>query len=74
MAKEKQGTDPEEIALPNPQSAITNPQYVGPRPAPIISNVPGMLGAHHADEITNPGFIQFVIDTVPAAKGWWAPA
>jgi len=61
----------ENSALATPHSAL---EYVGPRPAPLISNVPGMLGAHHADEITNPGFIQFVLDNVPAAKGWWAPA
>jgi hypothetical protein len=48
--------------------------YIGPQPPPLISNVPNMIGAQHADEITDPGFIQFITDTVPGANGWWAPA
>lgn len=46
--------------------------YKGPRPAPTISNVPGMVPTSmHADDITNPEHIKFIQASVPAAKDWW---
>lgn len=79
MAKEKQFTEEQEQTAElhterKPMQATAEYKYVGPVPAPNISNVPGMQGSAHADDITNPGFIRFIIDTVPAAIGWWAPA
>jgi hypothetical protein len=45
-------------------------KYIGPAKAPLISNLPGTGQAWHADELPQQ-YIQFVIDTVPAAKYWY---
>lgn len=53
--------------------------YCGPKPAPIISNLPLDLGdlrlgmsptKYHADELPA-AYIPYVMATVPAAKDWW---
>lgn len=54
-------------------------QYVGPKPAPLISNLPidlkqPRLGTddrkYPADELPEK-YIEYVRATIPAAKNWW---
>lgn len=45
-------------------------KYVGPKPAPIISNLPRTGAKYHADELPQE-YIKFVVETIPAARGWW---
>lgn len=55
------------------ERAATGPKvwkYIGPKKAPMISNLPGSRQAWPANELPQE-HIQFVLDTVPAAKDWW---
>ena len=45
-------------------------KYVGPVPGPTIGNLPGTGSRWRADHLPQE-YIQFVIDTVPAAQYWW---
>lgn len=55
-------------------AAPTTPpvKYVGPKPAPRISNLPGVFGTKAADRLTQEE-IAFVIATsaVPNVAKWW---
>lgn len=74
MAEEKKvpGT-PEESTRPQitqERTPRTPGPYKGPKPAPLISNLPGDVQRYRADELPVQ-HIPFVQGTVPAAKDWW---
>ncbi len=45
--------------------------YIGPQPAPLISNLPGDVQRYRADQLPE-RYREFVIATIPEAKYWWA--
>lgn len=52
------------------EKATKTKQYFGPKPAPLIGNLPGTSDRYHADDLPEQ-YRQFVIETVPGAKDWW---
>ena len=65
-AEKAPATAPKERAAAGPKVW----KYVGPKPAALISNLPGTGQKYRADDLPQE-HIQFVLDTVPGAKDWW---
>ncbi len=75
MAKDMEkpaAQEPTEQALAETPTAprLAPGTYIGPRPAPLISNLPDDPNKYHADELPE-RHKAFVIATIPEAKWWW---
>lgn len=72
MAKEHHIERPSEVVHETEKTpAVPREQkYVGPIPAPLISNLPGDANKYHANELPE-RHRAFVIATIPEAKWWW---
>lgn len=82
MAKElieSPAPEPEESKAPAAEKAPKELQYVGPRPAPLIANLPldlkqprlGTVQAKYPADQLPEKYIEFVRTTAPHTKNWW---
>lgn len=80
MAKEKEEIIPNEFeeAAPVVKAAKTL-QYVGPKPAPLISNLPidlgqprlGMIQEKYTADVLPEKYIEYVRNSAPHTRDWW---
>lgn len=66
-------TPPNPFVVGEEKPRTTSPkplEYIGPKPAPVISNLPGTGRKYRADSLPQE-YIKFLIDTNPAAKDWF---
>lgn len=68
--EEKEEKAPAQAPQPKSTAGPKVWKYIGPTPAPVIRGIPGSRGSWRADALPQQ-HIQFVLDTVPAAKYWW---
>lgn len=82
MAKEHHAVPdeaPDELKMPAAEKAPKVWQYVGPRPAPLIANLPldlkqprlGTVQAKYPADQLPEKYIEYVRTTAPHTKGWW---
>lgn len=70
MDDEKKEKAPATAPQPKSAAGPKKWKYVGPVPAPTISNLPRAGGSWRANELPQE-YIPFVLETVPAARNWW---
>lgn len=72
MADEKDKPVVAASPVPAPPAARKILQYVGPIPAPIIGNLPGLsVTATKKANLLTPDEIEYVQKTVEGASTWW---
>lgn len=56
---------------PTAKASVAAGVYIGPKPAPLLSNLPDDVNKYRADHLPE-RHRAFVIATIPEAKWWWA--